>query len=318
MVFADSMRPEKGARSPVVIYSEGSKEMKAAKAWRMKVFLSLALAAAAYAFPASVESESRFPGISDEFAVIAANATGGGVNVEFIVTDPEGRRLGFDPRTRDYHAELTGGYDRPWFWNPYEGKAELVRDPAPGRGGRGGKRPDSYTTFAEFGLVEGEYTVEVVGMGPTEYSVRVLLSPGDPGESMKFRARGVIDKDKSVVYRFTYRADPEGPAGAFEKLISTEGLKQEVVLFHENRWIRRRGVAKRLLAKVEAAEDALSMGNGSAARDYLGDFMDEVRGLSRKQIAKEKSAILVDDARYLADRLCGGPAVLVASSRTCE
>lgn len=292
--------------------------MNTVRAWNMGLFFSIALVLTSMVFSTSALGKEGLEEISDEFAVISARAQSEGSNVEFIIIDPKGRRLGFDPRTNEYSVELVGAYDRPWFWNSETDKAELVSDPDVTEKSGKAERPESYTTFAEFSLVPGEYTVEVVGMGLTQFSLGILMSRGNAEESVTFHTGGLIDREMGIKYRFTYNADAKNPVGNFEKIVTTSGLKQELALFQKNGWISRKDVAKSLMEMIAAAENSMSKGNNLEAREQLQAFIEEIRASGRKAVAEDKSRTLIDDARYLADSLCGPPVVLMASSQHCR
>lgn len=280
------------------------------------IFIAATLVAAAAAtlpFMAREAAAEEGPG-TERFAVITASATRGDSNVEFIITGPDGRKLGFDPRTNDFREDMKGAYLRPWFWNADEGRAKLVPDPTD-RGRRARRGPDTYTTFARMvDLEPGEYTVEVVGMGLTRYSIGILVSDADPDRSGRFHSAGVIDRGMSVRYRFSYSADGIGALEEAEKIVTTTSLAQEIIAFHRYDWIKGKGTARELLDRVEVAERHISSGNDPAAQAELAGFIDAVNGLSGRKMDSDGTGLLADDARKIAEGLCRTPRMILASS----
>jgi len=280
--------------------------MKEFKRPYLRFLLVLIIAGvSSWAFSPDAEARWRLSEMGDEFAVVAARAEGGGGSVEFMVTDPRGRKIGFDPDTGEYRVEFPGGYERPLVRSAETGEAELVSDPWPGAGGS----EKIYTTFAELSLVPGEYTVEVKGTGLTGYDFGVLLSGAEEGR--KFHSAGVIDEDTVVEYRFTYAPGPGG--GEFRKVVTPEGLRRQVELFREKGWLSP-VEAKRLAAVLDDAEGAIGWSGGLGARERLAAFVDE----AGSTLDGARAEVLIDDARRIAENLCLTRPVMVTSVRLCE
>lgn len=161
--------------------------------------------------------------------------------------------------------------------------------------------PDTYTTLAEFNLVPGEYSVGVVGLGLTQFSISILLRRGD--ESKKSRFEGIIDKGQTVSFRFTYSSDPSQPVGSIEKVVTPATLIRYVRLYYKNNWIHEEGVMNSLIKKVEAAEAAITRGNKKSARGQLEAFMNEVNAQNRWNIIPFAAEPLLKEAQYLIDSL---------------
>lgn len=287
-------------------WSTREKRMKEFKRSYLRFLLILIIAGiSSWAFMPEAEARWRLSEIGSDFAVIAARAEGGGGNVEFMVTDPEGRRIGFDPDTGEYRMEFPGGYERPLVRSAETGEAELVSDPWPGSGGE----EAIYTTFAELSLVPGEYTVKVKGTGLTEYDFGVLMSGA--GEGRKFHSAGVIDENTAVEYRFTYA--PGRGAAEFRKVVTPEGLRRQVELFREKGWLSP-AEATHLASVLDDAEGAIGWSGGLAARERLAAFVDE----AGSTLDGERAEVLIDDARRIAENLCLTKPVMVASVRLCE
>jgi len=137
------------------------------------------------------------------FALSAILAGGSGlgilssINVHFLVTDPEGRRTGFDRSSPALFAEIPAArYD--------------VRC----TGGTEGTPGDSSRRFvAAFGdggaLQEGPYTFTVTGArgGPFWVSISVYREP----VSDDFTIRGVIRAGEVKSYRLVFVPDPSVP-----------------------------------------------------------------------------------------------------------
>jgi len=117
------------------------------------------------------------------------------MNVHFIVTDPAGRRTGYDPASRTVVREIPSSR----YGEVYTGAAEA--------GGR------SREFVAAFGspdrLVDGPYTLGVFGerAGPFWLSISVYREP----VSEDFNVRGTIRPGDLRAYRLNYADDLSTP-----------------------------------------------------------------------------------------------------------
>jgi len=119
------------------------------------------------------------------------------INVHFLVTDPQGRRTGFDRSSSRLLAEIPAAR--------YDARFTGGADGAPG---------DSARRFvAAFGdggaLEEGSYTFSVTCArgGPYWVSISVYREP----VSDDFTIRGVLRPGEARVYRLEFRADASVP-----------------------------------------------------------------------------------------------------------
>jgi hypothetical protein len=119
------------------------------------------------------------------------------MNVQFVVTDPAGRRTGFDPVTGTVLSEIPSSrYD--------------VKDTGVLEGGNEGRSRDFVAAFGSSDeLIDGPYTFAVYGEkpGPFWLSISVYRAP----VSDDLNIRGTIRRGELKRYRLIYSGDPAVP-----------------------------------------------------------------------------------------------------------
>ena len=181
--------------------------------------------------------------------------------VYYLITDPQGRRVGYDSVTKQYVEEFPASF----------GFSLKVRD----------EISEKFHGDAIFNLIPGSYTIEVIGVGLTSFDVNIGISRGIMSEGIKgFDFDGVIDKGLISKFQFTYNSDPANPAGTAKRFITTSSLKQDITLSRKIGWIDNDGIMNSLLKKVEAIEASIAKGNKTAAKNQLNAFINEVRAQS--------------------------------------
>jgi len=119
------------------------------------------------------------------------------MNVQFAVTDPSGRRTGFDSATGGVLLEIPSSH--------YGVKETGVIE-----GGNEGRSRDFVAAFGSSDeLIDGTYTFAVYGEkpGPFWISISVYRAP----VSDDVNIRGTIRTGEVKLYRLIYRGDPAVP-----------------------------------------------------------------------------------------------------------
>ncbi len=247
--------------------------------------------------------------------------------VYYLITDPQGRRTGYDPISKQTIEEFPAAFDF----------SLNIRD----------EQNEKFHGSADFNLIPGTYMIEVFGVDLTSYVLSIRISRIIPGEgpvkvdiktvtpeqiaaikarSTSFDFEGVIDKDQTSKFQFTYTSDPTKPAGTAEKIVEPGSLKQDIILSRKIGWIDNDGIMQSLLKKVEAMEASIAKGNTKTARNQLNAFINEVNAQKGKHISSydpdpgyldregrvrapsegEALKMLLEDAQYIMSTLTEG------------
>ncbi len=195
-------------------------------------------------------------------------------HVRYMITDPDGLRVGDDPRTNEDYDEFvaSGGY----------ASTSLIPS-----------HQDQFQREIEFNLKDGTYTIEMIGTGLTEYGITILLNRSTDGITRDGRTSkevsfdSVTDKDLSSKFQFTYASDPTKPIGTATRLSDPAGLKQDIIVARKIGWIKNDGIETSFLKKAEAIEASIASGNKTAAKNQIEAFINEVEAYVKSQPLNE-------------------------------
>jgi len=197
----------------------------------------------------------------------------------YVITDPNGQRLGYNPVTKQMYEEFEGGY----------GTTGIDED---------------VSAEAFFRLIDGGYIIEVIGNGVDlmafDIGVSILRDVGGEGFADSSFI-GITDKGMTSKFRMTYNSDPNEPAGGLVRLATPPSLKQDITLSRKIGWITNDGIMKSLLKKAEAAEESIERGNTRAAENELNALINEVEAQRGKHITDDAAKMLIEDAQYIID-----------------
>ena len=130
-----------------------------------------------------------------------AGGTGLGIlssmNVQFVVTDPAGRRTGFDAGAGAEISEIPSSR----YGVKYTGVTE---------GGNEGRSRDFVAAFGSSDeLIEGPYTIAMYGERPGPFWLSISVYRAPVSDDMNIR--GTILEGELKVYRLMFNADPAVP-----------------------------------------------------------------------------------------------------------
>ncbi|MBI3754963.1 MAG: hypothetical protein HY265_02220 [Deltaproteobacteria bacterium] len=200
--------------------------------------------------------------------------------VYYIITNPQGQKLGYDPRTNQDYKEFKGGYGT-------EGIDEF------------------YTADMYFTPIDGNYTIEAIGDGLMAFSIDVSIYREIKGEGFapNMVVQGLTDKGFTSKFQFTYTSDPSKPAGTATRIATPSSLKQDITLSRKIGWIDNDGIMMSLYKKAEAIEKSISKGDATTAKNQIEAFINEVNAQKDKHITDKSAQILLEDAQYLMEHL---------------
>lgn len=239
--------------------------------------------------------------------IVTTKASGpkGELGVPVIVTDPNGLRMGFDPRAGRWIAEFPVSYD-VFKKGPVDMTEEteyLYVNDAKYR-----KEYDDGTDYVldiAFNLIQGDYVIEAIGERLTDYTLTAVITRKLENQSIKSTTitfDGVVEKGLSSKFMITYNPDPrvEMP-GAGKRISAPASLKQDITLSRKIGWIDNDGIMNSLVKKVDAVEASIAKGNMKTARNQLNALINEVNAQKGKQISDKAIKILVEDFQYIMD-----------------
>jgi hypothetical protein len=132
------------------------------------------------------------------FAFVGSGDSGLGImstmNIHFLVTDPLGRRTGFDPDTKEDLNEIpTSHYDVQSI-GAWEGNQPEIST-----------REFSTAFGTEDTLIDGEYNIRIVGQASGPYSLDIEVYRNSRDDT--FNLKGLIEKGQTKFYVLYYVSD---------------------------------------------------------------------------------------------------------------
>lgn len=218
-------------------------------------------------------------------------------DVPFIVTNPQGKRLGFDPRINKGIAEFQGAYD------PGDLGIEEISEEC---------QTESYIN-----LTPGEYTIELINKVNEEFKFFGEIVSFK--KSVDFEFRGWGSAGHVSVFKFIYNGPNAVDIGKIVRFATPASLKEDILM---NRVALGDGLMKSLMSKAEAIEASIAKGNKTAAVNQIDAFINEVQALTdvyfeetrdgkriilkdpiHKKISRDDSRLFIEDAQYIKDHL---------------
>ena len=247
--------------------------------------------------------------IGDEnvWIVITATGNGGKFSVPVIITDPKGRRMGYDPRTDKWIIEFDAGYDRTGeTLEDWTRETEQRYKTDPEYRALYDKGTDLKFDIA-FNLIPGDYTIEAIGEGLTKYNFFVLIThriKGQPEKLADLNFDGVIDKGLTSKFKFTYNSAPDAKKpGVGVRIATSSNLKQDITLSRKIGWIDNDGIMNSLLKKVEAIEASIAKGDKETEKNQLNALINEVNAQKDKHISSKAVKIILEDVDYILNQI---------------
>lgn len=199
--------------------------------------------------------------------------------VDFIITDPEGLRVGYDPRSKHSFEEFDAGYGS-------EGIDEF------------------YHNVAFFPPEDGTYTIDVIGDELKAFHMSIAISREGSGGGMPiYSVKGVVDEGLVSRFELSYSSDSDWPSGTVVRVATASSLIQDIKLSRKAGWIDNNGVMKRLLKKAKAAEASIKKGNNKAATKQLEAIKKEIYAQAAKHLNNDAAMMLLEDVQQLIDSM---------------
>lgn len=218
---------------------------------------------------------------------ITSNST-----VQFIVTDPLGRRTGEDPRGVD---------------NPYQGKRleEIPNGNYSTDSNGDNPSADSASQSVDFGFEfgvgisspenDGVYTIETIGTELGKYSLEIIVTPENESTLQRFRQdiEGLTDKDQVTRYRFSYNGAVGAPV-KFEKLVTQRLLRKDLDNSFKLKLLGNNAFYKILSETINRFHESLSAHDTATAHITLQNYWHLISAVPRGNDTTASQFVLAD------------------------
>jgi len=205
---------------------------------------------------------------------ISSNTT-----VQFIVTDPSGKRTGEDPRGVS---------------NPYQGlRLREIPGASYATNSVGDNPTAGFTpTPEDFGFEFGDpistpssngvYAIEAIGTEAGKYSLFVEVTPkrGSNLQSFSQEIDGLTDKDQVTNYNFSYNGTPGAPV-KFEKLVTQQLLHQDLDNSLKLNLLGNTAFYNSLSGMLTQFDQSLAAHDSVAARIILQNYSQQINAIPR-------------------------------------
>ncbi len=203
--------------------------------------------------------------------------------VEFVLTNPGGKRSGFDPTLNKRYDEINHSY------GVFSVDSENP-DVEP---------PEPVNEFVDDNPLDGIYRLTLHGTKLSQFRLSILLLRSIvKSDGKAFIFKGVLDSGATQGYQFEYTSIP-GAAFTANKIVDGQTVQQDLSLSFKIGWIKNRGILNSLQQKLDNALQQKEKGQLAAARNILGAFINEVQAQRGKGITDDAANILIDDAGAL-------------------
>jgi hypothetical protein len=181
-------------------------------------------------------------------------------SIHFLVTHPSGARTGADPRRTAanalYHVTFFDEIPRANY--SFSGTTDLEGT---------GSESHEFIFHPNTGKDEGVYTLEAIGVGLSSYWIDAHISqPANTAFKLqRLRLRGVVEKDSTVTFRFSYFTSPDSSI-IMQKVINARSLLQDVAAMRKLTWISTQAIAEKYEGFVETYATQIALNKMIEAR----------------------------------------------------
>lgn len=219
-------------------------------------------------------------------------------NVNFLVTDPKGRRTGVDPRGARSNDTWKWFEEIPHSNYAFTSVGSLDTNDTP---------EGSMEFLHRFPSPQdnGTFTIRVFGnsLGAFDLSLSVQGSgkAGIPNAGFEIRSTP-IEKDSAVTFFFNHHGGPGTPV-TFVKLVSATSLIQDVYAMHRLRWIKDQRTADKYLNLIRAFSSQTDQVSIDDIRHSLATILQHVAADSTTTLTTDACGLLRADTEYLYQQL---------------
>ena len=174
--------------------------------------------------------------------------------VEYTVTDSQGKRSGYDPITNTDYNEI-----------PYAGYG-LASD--------GETREFGFHSILKDTLFSTTYTIQAFGTGSAVFVGDALARQTWSGKGGQFHTEGVIDKNQTLEYKFSYSTDST-IVPTFTKVVTLQIIRQDFENCFKLKLFGKEEFYKDLVHQLDDIVKDVAHKDSVEARKDLEKFSDE-------------------------------------------
>lgn len=206
-------------------------------------------------------------------------------NVDLLIIDGKGRKLGEDPETKIYYEQI-----------PRSSIGAAGIDIVTEEGGESDESQSNPTEANVNDVVEGTYKIIIAGKSLEFFSIQFRTEYNNKGNT--FETGGIIDSSQTIIFNFTFKTSPEIVFSA-KKIVTPSSLQQDIGVAVKMNLITNRGIANSLQQKIDNAGKQKEKGQTKAAINLLEAFINEIKVQLGKSVTKDASDLLIIDAEQL-------------------
>jgi hypothetical protein len=210
--------------------------------------------------------------------------------VEFIVTDPVGRKSGIDRRFSKPTEQAVWLQQIPNAVVDYENSNE------------GGPSIVVLESSLVTPKADGTYAIEMIGNTTEGSYLTVYVLPQVKGAQIQhpyFHISKIpIDTDSSVTYLFTYHGVIGTPV-SLVKVVSARSLIQDVAAMSKLDWIKNQQTANKYLECIDTYRTQLQQLNFNEARTALSTIIQNIGADSARTLTRDACKSLRSDVELL-------------------
>lgn len=220
--------------------------------------------------------------------IIEVNIEG---EIQFIITDPAGKRSGFDPVKQQRFDEINRSY----------GVMSVdSEDPEI-------EAPPSVKQFMTYTPLEGDYRLVVKGLLSTRVTSNILMARSTRGDSKVFEFEAVLDSGQSVEYLLQFDQVRNAPFRV-SRVLSDHSLRQDLDNCYKLQLLGAKQLYIDLSHRVDKYEEWIQKADTAKARqelEKLGKKLDEVY-VKSKGPSKDPNHFIKEDAYRILKEDVGG------------
>ena len=220
-------------------------------------------------------------------------------NVQFVISDPTGRKSGTDPR-----------YSKP--------KEQWVRlNEIPGAGYRETYDQDDepaktqFETHLQSPEDDGTFTIEVIADTTKNAFLTVDVvseTDGTPVQTPFYAIKAIpVERDSAITYHFVYHGSI-GDSVGLVKVISARSIRQDVAAMNKLGWINGQSTADKYSGLIMLYGVQMQKSDFAGARAALTSILQSISPDSSLTLTSDACNTIRPDVQYLLSQLPSAPA----------
>lgn len=207
-------------------------------------------------------------------------------SVEFVVTNPEGQKAGYNPQEDKFFEEIPGanyGYMKLGSLNGSD-----LEDPSP-----------EFVTSAQNLPQFGVYNLKFYGSKLSKFEFGIFADRYSKSE--KVEKIGIIDKGAISDFKIIFSSDITNNV-IIVRYVDINSFRQDLELSYKIGWISNEGIHNSLLQKLNNAYNSYNRGQIDAGINTLQAFNNEVKAQRGKKLTEDATTILTENAELLIQK----------------